>query len=130
MFSGLNAEHRYYHAEAWRYQGEEVKPASGDRQEPDAEHHRSRRRLREAGRGESHGSGGAAVHTAPDTDPALQHPRCVFQVLKRHFARYTPEMVEQVSGVPQDKFAQVCRLVADNSGRDRTTAFVYSLGWT
>jgi formate dehydrogenase major subunit len=39
-------------------------------------------------------------------------------------------MVEQVSGVPQDKFAQVCRLVAGNSGRDRTTAFVYSLGWT
>ncbi len=29
------------------------------------------------------------------TDPTLQHPRCVFQILKRHFARYTPEMVER-----------------------------------
>ena len=54
----------------------------------------------------------------------------MFQVLKRHFARYTPEMVEQVCGVPRDLFAQVCELVTANSGRDRTTAFVYSLGWT
>ena len=63
---------------------------------------------------------------APDTDETLQHPRCVFQVLKRHFARYTPEMVEQVCGVPRDLFAQVCELITANSGRDRTTAFVYS----
>jgi formate dehydrogenase major subunit len=77
-----------------------------------------------------HGSHGAAARLTPDTDDTLQHPRCVFQVLKRHFARYTPELVEQVCGVPQDLFAEVCRLVTDNSGRDRTTAFVYSLGWT
>ena len=88
------------------------------------------RQLRQAGRGEAHGSGGAAAHPTPDTDDTLQHPRCVFQVLKRHFARYTPEMVEQVCGVPRDLFAQVCELVTANSGRDRTTAFVYSLGWT
>ena len=34
-------------------------------------------------------------------DPTLQHPRCVFQLLKRHFARYTPEMVEETCGVPR-----------------------------
>ena len=54
----------------------------------------------------------------------------MFQVLKRHFARYTPEMVEQVCGVPPEAFARVCELVTDNSGPDRTTAFVYSVGWT
>ena len=54
----------------------------------------------------------------------------MFQVLKRHFARYTPELVEQVAGIPPEQFAQVCRLVTENSGRDKTTAFVYSLGWT
>ena len=54
----------------------------------------------------------------------------MFQVLKRHFARYTPELVEQVCGVPPDAFARVCELVTENSGRDRTTAFVYSVGWT
>ena len=88
------------------------------------------RQVRQAARGEAHGSGGAAAHPAPDTDETLEHPRCVFQVLKRHFARYTPEMVEQICGVPPDLFAKVCELVTDNSGRDRTTSFVYSLGWT
>jgi formate dehydrogenase major subunit len=134
IFSGLNAEHRFYDFETWRYQGEqEVKPASGERQDPALDPelaHIRRRDLRRAARGESYGSGGAAAHPAPDTDETLQHPRCVFQVLKRHFARYTAELVEQVCGISQDQFAKVCELVADNSGRDRTTAFVYSLGWT
>ncbi len=130
VFSGLNREHRYYDFDTWRYQGEEeVKPASGEHQDPDAQQ-LPRRQVRQAGRGEAHGSGGAAAHPMPDTDDTLQHPRCVFQVLKRHFARYTPEMVEQVCGVPRDLFDQVCELVTANSGRDRTTAFVYSLGWT
>jgi formate dehydrogenase major subunit len=130
VFSGLNAEHRYYDFEAWRYQGAEAKAASGMRDEPDALRHEMQRQRRQAGRGEAHGSGGAATHPAPDTDPTLEHPRCVFQVLKRHFARYTPEMVEQIAGVPQHLFAEVCEAVTGNSGRDRTTAFVYSLGWT
>jgi formate dehydrogenase major subunit len=130
VFSGLDREQRFYDFDSWRYQGEEVRAASGDRDELDPGRHRARRQVRQSGRGEAHGSGGAAAHPAPDTDPTLQHPRCVFQVLRRHFARYTPELVEQVCGVPQDLFATVCRHVADNSGRDRTTAFVYSLGWT
>jgi formate dehydrogenase major subunit len=130
VFSGLNREHRFYDFETWRYQGEEVKAASGERDLLEAERHRIRGMLRQAGRGEAHGSGGAAAHPRPDTDPTLQHPRCVLQVLKRHFARYTPDIVEQVCGVPQDQFERVCQLVTENSGRDRTTAFVYSLGWT
>jgi formate dehydrogenase major subunit len=130
VFSGLHREDRFYDFEAWRYQGEEVKPASGAHDDPAVERNRIRRTVRQAGRGEAHGSGGAAAHPNPDTDPSLQHPRCVFQVLKRHFSRYTPEMVEQVAGVSQDAFARVCQLITDNSGRDRTTAFVYSLGWT
>jgi formate dehydrogenase major subunit len=126
VFSGLDPEHRMYDMETWRYQGGEVAPASGargisrDRQ----------RQVRQAARGEAHGSGGAAAHPDPDTDETLQHPRCVFQVLKRHFARYTPEMVAQVAGVPEELFGQVARLITENSGRERTTAFVYSLGWT
>src|SRR5207244_5156675 len=57
-------------------------------------------------------------------------PRCVFQVVKRHFSRYTPEMVERVCGVPRARFVRVAEALAANSGRDRTTAFVYSVGWT
>jgi formate dehydrogenase major subunit len=129
VFSGLNREHSFYDFDAWRYQGEEVTPAAGEREQLEEEH-RIRGMVRQAGRGEAHGSGGAAAHPNADVDPTLQHPRCVFQVLKRHFARYTPELVEQVCGVPQEQFAEVCRLVTENSGPDRTTAFVYSLGWT
>jgi formate dehydrogenase major subunit len=66
----------------------------------------------------------------PVTDPTLQHPRCVFQVLKRHFARYTPEMVERVCGVAPEQFLDVCQAWTANSNRERTTALVYSVGWT
>jgi formate dehydrogenase major subunit len=133
VFSGLDTEHRVYDWEAWRYQGTDVRPAVGERSpeetraQPTAQQLRA---LRRAGRGEAHGSGGAGVHPAPDTDPTLEHPRCVFQVLKRHFARYTPKLVAEIAGVPEETFRQVCELVTENSGRDRTTAFVYSLGWT
>ena len=64
-------------------------------------------------------------------DRTLQHPRCVFQVLKRHFARYTPEMVARGRRrAARSSSSRCARLVTENSGRDRTTAFVYSLGWT
>ena len=49
-------------------------------------------------------------------DPTLQHPRCVYQILKRHYARYTPEVVERVCGVPQEKFLEVCRGVDGELG--------------
>src|SRR5213079_1205298 len=63
-------------------------------------------------------------------DETLQHPRCVFQILKRHYARYTPEMVEQVCGTPKDLFLQVADVLAKNSGRERTSAICYAVGWT
>jgi formate dehydrogenase major subunit len=126
VFSGLDREHRTYDMETWRYQGEEVRPASGQRG-VGAE---KLRQVRQAARGEAHGSGGAAAHPEPDTDETLQHPRCVFQVLKRHFARYTPDMVAEVAGIPPELFTQVAEAITENSGRERTTAFVYSLGWT
>jgi formate dehydrogenase major subunit len=132
VFSGLDAEHRTYDFDAWRYQGGEMRAASGNRT-PGAGRgggRADRRGVRAAARGEAHGSGGAAAHPAPDTDETLQHPRCVFQVLKRHFARYTPQMVEQIAGIPQSRFEQVCTAITENSGRDRTTALVYSVGWT
>jgi formate dehydrogenase major subunit len=79
------------------------------------------------------GSGGPLVEGGSGkiaADPTLEDPRCVFQVLKRHFARYTPEMVERVCGVPRQAFEQVCRAWTGASGRERTGALVYSVGWT
>jgi formate dehydrogenase major subunit len=79
------------------------------------------------------GMGGPPIEGAAGgitQDPTLEHPRCVFQVLKRHFSRYTPEMVERVCGVPREEFLQVCEAWTANSGRDRTAALIYSVGWT
>src|SRR5712691_9049045 len=65
-----------------------------------------------------------------EKDPTLQNPHCVFQILKRHFSRYTPEMVEQICGSPKEKFIKVAELLLENSGRDRTSAFAYAVAWT
>jgi formate dehydrogenase major subunit len=67
---------------------------------------------------------------AAATDPTLAHPRCVFQVLRRHFARYTPELVAEVCGCRPADVIRVAELLCRNSGRERTSAIVYALGWT
>ena len=66
----------------------------------------------------------------PRRDPTLEHPRCVFQTLKRHYARYTPEMVERVCGIPPELFLKVADALTKNSTPERTTAFCYAVGWT
>jgi formate dehydrogenase major subunit len=127
VFSGFDPEQRTYDFRTWEYEGAEVQAASGERDQEYED--RTGPAVREAARGEAHGSGGAHVGR-PKVDLSLKHPRCVFQLLKRHYARYTPEVVEQACGVPQEAFRRVCELVTANSGRDKTTAWVYSVGWT
>jgi formate dehydrogenase major subunit len=67
---------------------------------------------------------------APQRDETLQNPRCVFQIVKRHFSRYTPEMVERTSGCPKDTFLKVAETILANSGAERTTSFAYAVAWT
>jgi formate dehydrogenase major subunit len=67
---------------------------------------------------------------APPRDETLKHPRCVFQLVKRHFRRYTPEMVERVTGCPRETFLRVAEALLKNSGPDRTTSFAYAVAWT
>jgi formate dehydrogenase major subunit len=67
---------------------------------------------------------------SPQRDPTLQHPRSVFQVLRRHFTRYTPELVERAAGVREDLFFRVAKALTDASGPERTAAICYALGWT
>lgn len=136
VFSGLDPDRRRYDASSWQYEGMAPQAASGHREEhypsatEDGDEEEGGRVSGEA-RGEAHGSGGADPGEGrPPRDETLSHPRCVFQVLKRHFARYTPEMVEETCGVPRDLFARVCEMVTENSGRDRTTAIAYAVGWT
>ena len=66
----------------------------------------------------------------PERDETLQHPRTVFQILRRHYARYTPQMVQDTCGISPEDFEHLATAIAENSGRERTTAFAYALGWT
>src|SRR5204863_2734990 len=56
--------------------------------------------------------------------------RCVFQLLKKHYRRYTPEMVSQICGCTREAFLEVAEALCANSGRERTGSIVYSVGWT
>jgi formate dehydrogenase major subunit len=129
VFSGLDRDSRSYSPDSWMYEGHAgLQAASGER---DQEYEERTQGGEGSGHGEATGSGGSPIQNAePERDETLQHPRCVFQVVKRHFSRYTPEMVEQICGVPQELFLRVCEEITRNSGRDRTTAFAYAVGWT
>jgi formate dehydrogenase major subunit len=66
----------------------------------------------------------------PKRDDTLQDPHCVLQIMKRHFKRYTPEMVEQVCGTPKETFLKIAETITRNSGRDKTTCLCYAVGFT
>src|SRR4051812_28791078 len=116
LFSGWDKEKHAYTFESWQYQGETM-PS------PLAEHYvQTSAKIEEVMRRLSEGP--------PPTDPSLQHPNCVYQILKRHYAVYTPEMVERVTGCPKETFLKVAEAVTRNSGRERTGAWCYAVGWT
>jgi formate dehydrogenase major subunit len=119
LFSGFDPERNQYDPASWQYQGMRVASDMGSR-----EGH--------AGIGDQYGPRGAKLehHAAPSMDPSLTHPRCVYQLLKRHFGRYTPELVERVCGVPRQTLVEVAEALCANSGRERTSAFCYAVGWT
>lgn len=66
----------------------------------------------------------------PKTDPSLKDPQTVFQIIRRHYRRYTPEMVERVCGCPRAMFLKVAETLLANSGRERTANITYAVGWT
>jgi formate dehydrogenase major subunit len=72
----------------------------------------------------------SATDANPHRDDTLEHPRCVMQILRRHFQRYTPEMVSRICGCSEEEFLRVAELLCENSGRERTSAIVYAVGWT
>jgi len=119
LFSGWDPDTRSYDVGSWQYAGMAAGSAAGNREIATSA-------------AETTGAGGAKLEHGdpPERDETLQHPRCVYQVLKRHFSRYTPEVVEQVCGVPPELFARVADALCDNSGRERTGAFCYAVGWT
>ncbi len=63
-------------------------------------------------------------------DDTLQHPRCVWNLLKQHVATYTPDLVSRICGTPKDKFLKVAEMIGECSTRNKTMTSMYALGWT
>jgi formate dehydrogenase major subunit len=116
VFSGYDPETGIYDRTSWMYEGGEVASAAGERE------HSSQAFTEKTGVGMLAGE--------VTRDETLQHPRCVFQILKRHFSRYTPETVERICGIAQEDLLEVAQTLIENSGRERTTAYCYAVGWT
>jgi formate dehydrogenase major subunit len=117
VFSGFDADSSTYDSASWSYAGTSMSAAAGQREQTGQA---------------AHGAHGGTLESGeePERDETLQHPRCVFQLLRKHFARYTPEFVAETCGTPQEQFLELCEAMCENSGRERTTAFCYAVGWT
>jgi formate dehydrogenase major subunit len=76
-------------------------------------------------------TGRASRNVAYDT--SLQHPRCVYQLLKKHYSRYTPEVVERITGIPKDQFLKAADLftsIRKDGDTKKVATIIYAVGWT
>ncbi len=122
VFSGWDEQQKKYDARSWLYQGSPEKGALFAGPMPGHD-------VVNGGHGKDRG-GEAGEPENRELDKSLKHPRCVYQVLKKHFARYTPELVEQYCGIPKNLFFKVAEAFSNASGPDRTAAICYAVGWT
>jgi formate dehydrogenase major subunit len=112
LFTGYDAEkHRYDpENETWQYANESG-GSHGDS-------------------GHSKEGTGSLDNPVPEKDPTLENPRCVLNLLRKHYERYTPGMVARICGCKEEEFLRVAETICANSGRERTTCLVYAVGWT
>src|SRR5699024_169311 len=132
LFSGFDPETGHYDPSSWAYADPDLDldrvAGTGSDRDPHHEHGSS---AASRAAGDTHGSGGPPLARAEvERDETLQHPRSVYQILKRHYSRYTPQMVQEAGGISEEDFEYLARSVTENSGRERTSAFVYAVGWT
>src|SRR6266542_2431598 len=119
LFSGWDPVQKKYDPETWLYRS--APPKDGGTLSGHTDY----------GGGHGRDRGGWAEEvTNFEWDISLEDPLCVFQVLKRHFSRYTPDMVECYCGIPPDLFHKVAHALAAASGPERTAAVCYAVGWT
>ncbi|MGB7823289.1 MAG: molybdopterin-dependent oxidoreductase, partial [Candidatus Sulfotelmatobacter sp.] len=128
LYSGFDAEKKTYDKSTWNY--EEGGDLTGKPVVPTPVSHPA----------------GAAKPMAPAATPpppalppntafdlSLQHPRCVFQLMKKQYERYTPEMVERITGIPQDQFLKAADLftsVRKDGDMKKVATIIYAVGWT
>ncbi|MHB8203169.1 MAG: formate dehydrogenase-N subunit alpha, partial [Desulfomonilaceae bacterium] len=66
----------------------------------------------------------------PEKDETLQNPRCVLQLLKKHYSRYTPEKVSEITGTPVEDLIKVYETYSETGQKDKSGTVMYALGWT
>ena len=118
IFSGWDKEKQKYSAETWLYEEQPKRRSSESSGQSEA-----------AGGHGQHG-GEAGYANKYKADPTMKDPRCVLQVLKKHFRRYTPELVERHCGVKQADFLTAAEVFVSASGPEKTGAICYAVGWT
>jgi formate dehydrogenase major subunit len=118
VFSGFNAEKLSYDRSTWNYAGQGAAHAVA---------------------AAAHGAPGAAPAPLPplpekvDYDLTLKNPNCVFQLLSKHYSRYTPEMVERITGIPKEQFLKAADLftsVRKDGDMKKAATIIYAVGWT
>src|ERR1700686_906245 len=125
VFSGFDAKTQTYDKATWNYQG------SGTGAPKDA--------VTNYALGAAAHPPSAGAPPAPplpekvDFDLSLQNPNCVFQLLKKHYSRYTPEMVERITGIPKEQFLKAADLytsVRKDGDMKKASTIIYAVGWT
>jgi formate dehydrogenase major subunit len=142
LYSGFDPEKKTYDKATWNYEeggdltGKPVgpTPASQYQQNPGTEQHEGH-----GYQGASPAGARAVTASAPALpgkiafDLSLQHPRCVFQLLKQQYSRYTPEIVERITGIPQDQFLKAAELytsIRKDGDMKKVATIIYAVGWT
>src|SRR5271165_5743022 len=152
LFSGFDSEKRTYGKSSWNY--EEGGDLSGQAAaawaavaataKTDSEETTAHPVKESQNSGSSSKPGGHAQMGAVPAPPALlppnaaydlslQHPRCVYQLLKQQYSRYTPEMVERITGIPQDQLLKAYDLftsIRRDGDLNKVATIIYAVGWT
>jgi formate dehydrogenase major subunit len=133
LYSGFDAATQTYDKSTWNYEGSGAAAASSA---PHATNPAGAQGHQGQGPMGAKAAGPGAPVGLPPTiayDMTLQHPRCVFQLLKRHYARYTPEMVERITGIPRDQFLKAADLftsIRKDGDMKKVATIIYAVGWT
>ena len=128
LFSGFDAAAQSYDKSTWNYEegGELTGKAAAASSKPAAH---------EAANPAAGGKPAPPPHLPENVayDLSLQHPRCVYQLLRQQYSRYTPEVVERITGVPKDQFLKVAELftsVRKDGDMKKVATIIYAVGWT
>src|SRR5207237_4486302 len=132
LFSGFDAAATTYDKSTWNYQeGGNLGPQTEATTKPNAP--------TAAATTTTAAMAAAKPPSAPALPPnvaydlSLQHPRSVFQLLKQQYSRYTPEMVERITGIPKDQFIKAADLftsIRKDGNMKKAGTIIYAVGWT